>query len=369
MPERKYGAGRYGFNGKERDSDLHSLTAYDYGFRIYNPAIGKFLSVDPLTKEYPWNSSYAFAEGDPINCIDLDGLERVYHYQAFERKGKIQVVLMNSEGDDLLNVSSYTLTYKGKTLSSKQYDNFSLEGQFQISAALSNLKTDWMGKFCFRNSSTLEQFNLNIYKENEDFKATASAILENGRDRTMENFQNFSLAAWGAYGALYSSVNTYSNGKVSTTSSMNKQSITANNANPKASQANTASKRPTPIESEKQLTPTGAGIINQPKFKSGQMIKSNIRGHVKPESYNFSTLTATEVKNFTFTPTGVNQSSINTLVKQITQRQTHLPAGSIQSIIVDIRGQNVPLIQQMYFRSKVLEQTRTPNVTITFQSN
>ncbi len=76
MPERKFGAGRYGFNGKERDADLHSLTAYDYGFRIYNPAIGKFLSVDPLMQSYPWNSPYSYAEGDPINFIDLDGLEK-----------------------------------------------------------------------------------------------------------------------------------------------------------------------------------------------------------------------------------------------------------------------------------------------------
>jgi RHS repeat-associated protein len=42
---------RYGFNGKEADrsGEMGSLTHYDYGFRIYNPGIGKFLSMDPLT--------------------------------------------------------------------------------------------------------------------------------------------------------------------------------------------------------------------------------------------------------------------------------------------------------------------------------
>lgn len=49
---------------------------YDYGFRIYNPSLGKFLSVDPLSKTYPWNSTYAYAENTPIACIDLDGLEK-----------------------------------------------------------------------------------------------------------------------------------------------------------------------------------------------------------------------------------------------------------------------------------------------------
>jgi len=34
---------------------------YDYGFRIYNPRIGKFLSTDPLFKGYPWYTPYQFA--------------------------------------------------------------------------------------------------------------------------------------------------------------------------------------------------------------------------------------------------------------------------------------------------------------------
>jgi RHS repeat-associated protein len=68
---------RYGFNGKEKDDKgefghMH----YDYGLRIYNPSIGKFLSVDPLTREYPWNSPYAFAENDVIRSIDLEGAEK-----------------------------------------------------------------------------------------------------------------------------------------------------------------------------------------------------------------------------------------------------------------------------------------------------
>lgn len=45
--------------------------------RIYNPSIGKFLSVDPLFKGYPWYTPYQFAGNKPINCIDLDGLEEL----------------------------------------------------------------------------------------------------------------------------------------------------------------------------------------------------------------------------------------------------------------------------------------------------
>ena len=45
--------------------------------RVYDPRIGRFLSVDPLTKTYPWNSTYAYAENDVIRSTDLDGLERL----------------------------------------------------------------------------------------------------------------------------------------------------------------------------------------------------------------------------------------------------------------------------------------------------
>jgi len=68
---------RYGFNGKERD--LEGMggggSTYDYGFRIYNPQIAKFLSVDPLTKKYPMLTTYQFASNTPIMAIDIDGLE------------------------------------------------------------------------------------------------------------------------------------------------------------------------------------------------------------------------------------------------------------------------------------------------------
>ncbi len=66
----------FGFNGKESDDEVSGDgNQYDYGFRIYNPRLGRFLSVDPLTKQYPWYTPYQFAGNIPIAGIDLDGLE------------------------------------------------------------------------------------------------------------------------------------------------------------------------------------------------------------------------------------------------------------------------------------------------------
>jgi RHS repeat-associated protein len=66
---------RFGFNGKENDKETTSTATYDYGFRIYNPALGKFLSVDPLTKNYPMLTPYQYASNRPLDGVDLDGLE------------------------------------------------------------------------------------------------------------------------------------------------------------------------------------------------------------------------------------------------------------------------------------------------------
>ena len=63
---------RFGFNGKENDK---TIGVQDYGFRLYKPELGRFLSQDPLRKDYPELTTYQFASNRSIEGIDLDGLE------------------------------------------------------------------------------------------------------------------------------------------------------------------------------------------------------------------------------------------------------------------------------------------------------
>ncbi len=73
---------RYGFNGKEGDDEVKGDdNQQDYGMRIYDPRAGRFLSVDPIAREYPMLTPYQFASNSPISGIDLDGLE---HYFAMD---------------------------------------------------------------------------------------------------------------------------------------------------------------------------------------------------------------------------------------------------------------------------------------------
>ncbi len=77
MPGRKLSGGyRYGFNGKENDNEVKGEgNQQDYGMRIYDPRLGKFLSVDLLTRKYPMLSPFQYASNRHIDGIDLDGLE------------------------------------------------------------------------------------------------------------------------------------------------------------------------------------------------------------------------------------------------------------------------------------------------------
>jgi len=81
QPGRKYSAGdgyRYGFNGKENDNEVKDEgNQQDYGMRIYDPRLGRFLSVDPAYKEYVSYSPYNFCANNPLINVDIDG-ERIY---------------------------------------------------------------------------------------------------------------------------------------------------------------------------------------------------------------------------------------------------------------------------------------------------
>ncbi|MBS1913092.1 MAG: hypothetical protein JST22_13980, partial [Bacteroidetes bacterium] len=46
---------------------------YDYGARIYNPRLGRFLSEDRLAANFPANSPYVYAGNTPISGVDKDG--------------------------------------------------------------------------------------------------------------------------------------------------------------------------------------------------------------------------------------------------------------------------------------------------------
>ena len=103
---------RFGFNGKERDEDVKSYgRQIDYGNRIYDPRVGRFLSEDPIRKKYPELTPYQFASNSPIEGVDLDGLEKITYFYKFTAeqitKTKIEYAKAGPLGNGVLVKSDF----------------------------------------------------------------------------------------------------------------------------------------------------------------------------------------------------------------------------------------------------------------------
>jgi RHS repeat-associated protein len=69
---------RFGFNGKEKDDEVKgSGNSIDFGARIYDSRLGRWLSLDPLQKKYPNLSPYNCVENNPIYFGDKSGKDAV----------------------------------------------------------------------------------------------------------------------------------------------------------------------------------------------------------------------------------------------------------------------------------------------------
>ncbi|WP_439484055.1 RHS repeat-associated core domain-containing protein [Cyclobacterium plantarum] len=117
------GAYRYGFQGQERDDEIKGEgRSINFKYRMHDPRLGRFFSVDPLDSEYPWNSPYAFSENKLIDHKELEGLEAIS--AQFEIRAVVSakivvttsqtigIILGRSSNKDGLNASVfYTPTF------------------------------------------------------------------------------------------------------------------------------------------------------------------------------------------------------------------------------------------------------------------
>jgi len=97
---------QYKYNSKELQDEL-GLNWYDYSARNYDPALGRFLTVDPLAETSRKSSTYTYALNNPIFFIDRDGMF-ADPGDFINEKGKI----IGSDGipDDRLYVIKTTKT-------------------------------------------------------------------------------------------------------------------------------------------------------------------------------------------------------------------------------------------------------------------
>jgi RHS repeat-associated protein len=66
----------YSYNGKEKDDEWNGTIggALDFGARIYDSRIGRWMSLDPVSNNFPSNSPYMAFNSNPIYYLDPNGL-------------------------------------------------------------------------------------------------------------------------------------------------------------------------------------------------------------------------------------------------------------------------------------------------------
>jgi len=157
MPGREYQAqpSRFGFNGKENDNDVKGFgNQQDYGSRIYDPRIARWLSLDPLQKKYPGESNYNFVSNSPLLFKDEDGKDKI-----------VTVTLIGKDGTMLkLTMTDYSYSeYKKASRYGKLPQTYKNDVEIDVVIDFSKTGNDIVSKVTFNS----DRFNFNDISQYE----------------------------------------------------------------------------------------------------------------------------------------------------------------------------------------------------------
>ena len=91
----------YKYNGKELQNEF-DINLYDYGARNYDPAIGRWMNIDPLAEKFNNLTPYSYVANNPLIYVDPDGRDIKLASEVVDGKTTITVTvtgkLINESG-------------------------------------------------------------------------------------------------------------------------------------------------------------------------------------------------------------------------------------------------------------------------------
>lgn len=127
-----------------------------------------------------------------------------------------------------------------------------------------------------------------------------------------------------------------------------------------------STKRPSWRQSELDAAKDFPEYLEQKSFLKGEEVPYGTKGSVRPDLYKdgFSI----DVKNYKVETASGRSNSARNIEKQYYQRIDNLPAGTKQSVLIDIRGQNVSQNNLNALYNDIMERTNN-GIKVRFKTN
>lgn len=210
---------KYKYNGKELQDEL-GLNFYDYGARNYDPALGRWMNVDPLAEKLPFASPYAYCLNNPIVMVDPDGqYPWPFWVRSFISSSTAGGGTFRGDGRgastsmDVTSRVNYNFTYDGQNRTVSQgafYSDFtlkypqSLPGGGMIPAMVKTStprkSVDNMQNLTDRNGEALDTYGFHYWAKDPITPQFATPALDvHGYLQLNEDLDKGVLSIWGYF--------------------------------------------------------------------------------------------------------------------------------------------------------------------------
>ena len=124
--------------------------------------------------------------------------------------------------------------------------------------------------------------------------------------------------------------------------------------------------RPSWRDSEIEIGKDYPNYEAQRSFLNGKEVPYGTKESVRPEYYHNGIKNSIEVKNYNIETSAGRNRLINNISIQVKQRVMHLPEGTKQTVVIDIRGQNISSSSLREIRNRIIENSGS-NVEVLFK--
>ena len=113
----------YKYNGKELDRK-GGLDWYDYGARMYDATLGRFMKTDRFSEKYVSLSPYQYGANNPVNNVDINGDSIAVLNLGYGSNQHLAILIQNDRGEwQYFSVNGDNVFSSGKHKGGRMFDD------------------------------------------------------------------------------------------------------------------------------------------------------------------------------------------------------------------------------------------------------